>query len=146
MQILIPIPDFIESSGTFNNEHLQQQLHNISLAMNAIHEVSHLPLRNNPFVKSWTGHEPQLCEYGITLGEECIARRLRSAAVKDDYENLEWHLGNATSGDFSLEKPEWFGNVEIHDSHKAFLLRMDLAHYKVHFDPTLSDLPIRHPR
>lgn len=146
MDILIPIPDFVESSAVFTEDELKYQVRNISRALNALHEVSHLPLLKDPMVKMWKGHEVMLAEYGITLAEEFLSREMATekSQVVADLNNIEWHMGNATAGEFSMEKPPWFGDLRVHQSHQSELLRINKEHYGQHFH-TPENLPRFYP-
>lgn len=132
MTILAPFPDFVDSSAVFRDVDLEQQANNISKTMDALHEVDHLELIASPWTKMWRDHEVMLCEYGITLVEEHISRT-ESEHLVSVLDNLNWHLDNASTGEFSMDKPAWFGDTRVHDSHKAFLLRLDRRWYLEYF-------------
>jgi hypothetical protein len=89
----------------------------------------------------WRGFEPQLCEYGITVCEEWIGRGYRDGTKG----KIEWHLDMATSGEYTMEKPPWFGNPDFHRSHQSNLLRKDPAHYGQYFKGVPDDLPYVYP-
>lgn len=110
--------------------------------MNSLHEVNSIPgkaipLVNNPVTRMWRGFEPQLCEYGITICEEWISRGYRDSLKT----KLEWHLDMATSGEFTMDKPPWFGDHAFHLAHQSNLLRKDPVHYGQFFKGVPNNLP-----
>lgn len=145
MDILAPLPDFVDSSAVFTDTDLKQQVHNISIALDVLHEVGRHALASKQWVEMWRGHEVMLAEYGITLAEEYISRETADDSKTDivaDLKNIEWHMENATTGgDFSMDKPAWWGNALVHDSHAAILLRRNREAYKIHFDVDTSVRP-----
>lgn len=144
MNILVPLPDFVDSSAVFRDVDLKQQANNISITMDALHEVSHIHLSTSPWAAMWRGHEVMLCEYGITLVEEHISRT-ESEELVSVLDNLRWHLDNASTGEFSMDKPAWFGDTRVHDSHKSLLLRLDKFWYRQHFGDIDSELDLYFP-
>jgi hypothetical protein len=78
----------------------------------------------------WRGHEKLLCEYGIAICNEWIARgyndnmRERFVALHSTYPDCD--------------VPEWLGNGYFHSSHMSNLNRKNPTHYQ--FNVT-DDLP-----
>lgn len=137
MNILVPLPDLIDSSRVFKDNNLFNQVYNISYALDALHLVSRQYLRVNPFVQMWQGFEVVLCEYGLTLAEE-YSRRDDSVRVDSYKEQIMWHMENATSGSFSMDKPSWWGDMRVHLGHQALLLAFDKEYYSQFFDVSES--------
>lgn len=143
MQTFLPYPDYELSAKSLDNRRLNKQRVEVLQILNVLHQVndSGAGWRNHPAVKMWRGYEPQLCEYGLVMCEEWI-RRGYSDSVK---EKLEWHLDCATAGEFTLEKPWWFGDQDFHLSHRSNLLRKDPDHYGKIFGDIPNNLPYKWP-
>lgn len=144
MDILAPLPDFVDSSAAFSDADLRLQTRNISHAMDALHEVKMLTLKGNPWVEMWRGHEVTLCEYGITLAEEFLSREIPKPGLDkmiEQLKHIEWHMECASAGDFSMDKPDWWGDLRVHNSHKEILLARNPDWYTQHF----GELEDTHP-
>lgn len=142
--IWLPYPDFAETVRVLDTTTLSTQRLEILSVLDVIHETdtSGIGRAEDRLVDCWRGYEPQLCEFGILICEE-LARRDRphSAAIQKD---LESHLDWATSGEYSMEKPPWFGDIEVHRSHQSGLLRKFPDYYEAFFDVT-DDIEIVWP-
>jgi hypothetical protein len=132
VQTFLPYADYIRSAKVLDRQRLGKQRVEVLQIMNALHEVGAvagkpIPWANHPATRMWRGYEPQLCEYGIVMCEEWISR--------------EWHLDMATSGEYTLDKPPWFGDKAFHLSHQSNLLRKMPEHYRPFFGDVPDDLP-----
>jgi hypothetical protein len=88
-------------------------------------------------LEMWEGHEPQLCEYALVLVGNWERRKLVGSYRTEFERHMEW----ATSGDFNMAKPDWFGDEQVHLSHKAALIRMEPTFYAALFpgvDPAMQ--------
>lgn len=151
--IWTPLPNFIDSLKTFSNSTLYAQRIHIVNLMDVIHEVqeSELPkhLRvtyitpDSPVYLMWVGYEMQLCEYGLQACEEFERRNLVDEF--NLYEMTSHHLDWATGEEADMGKPNWFGDVDVHLSHQAALIRFDPDHYRKYFKVDES-LPVVWPR
>lgn len=139
VQTWLPLPSFKDSIRVLNMEHLGLQRYHVLEVMEYFHdvEVSQLPgdyephdLRDHPIIEMWAGYELQLCEYGL---EACEEWQLRRGKRDSFYEKLSYHLEWATTEDALMHKPNWFGDVELHLSHQAALLRADRTYYSSQF-------------
>ena len=142
MQTFLPYPDYTESAKVLDDKRLGKQRVEVIQIIDVLFLVTpEARYRNHPVMDMWRNHEPQLCEYGITICEEWKARGYQDKCQA----KIEWHLENATSGDFTLEKPKWFGDMELHLSHQSNLLRKNPDHYEQFFDVP-NDLPYFWPK
>lgn len=130
---------------------LLEQIEDIISILDILHEVDEdVTKRDLPIVKMWRGHEPHLAELGL-LSLEYRTRIIKGAPkgqitkALDQLENMNWHLNNATAGDYSLSLPKWVGNRMLHWSHQAALLRKDPEHYGDIFAGVPSTLPVYWP-
>ena len=127
IQTFLPLPDFAESARVLDLRRLGNQRVEVVQILNIIHEIDgKTGWANHPAVRMWRGHEPQLCEYGIVICDEWTARGYTDNACKDQ---IEQHLDWATSGDFSMAKPTWFGDPDFHLAHQSNLIRKNPTHY-----------------
>ena len=146
MQTFLPYADYQRSAQVLDRQRLGKQRVEVLQIMNALHEVNAVPGKsipwgNHPVTRMWRGHEPQLCEYGITMCEEWIRRGYRDSTKA----KLEWHLDMATSGEYTLDKPSWFGDTAFHRAHQSNLLRKDRELYGQFFVGVPDDLPYIYP-
>lgn len=132
----LPYPDYKESASALDSQTLILQVDHVLAVLDVLHETSTSTFKGAPdrLVNMWRGHEPQLCEYGLEILEEAQSRPADIRITKEDQDTLEWHLDCASSGDFSLEKPKWFGDIDLHNSHKSGLLRLRPEYYRDKFD------------
>jgi hypothetical protein len=135
MKILLPSPNFKLSAKILSNEDLETQEENIRKALRCLHQTPDADesLWDDPYVLMWLGHELQLAEFGLVCFEELKSRNLAGAVTEDE---LYVHMQAASSG--SPDKPDWWGRVDLHISHKAALLRQDYAYYQPFFASYVS--------
>lgn len=77
--------------------------------------------RNHPAAKMWAGHEHALIEYGRVICIEWIGR---------GYQDTRLPLIEAMADHFpASDAPHWLGLPELHDSHRANLVRKLPGHY-----------------
>lgn len=139
MQTFLPYPDFVESAGVLDNKRLGRQRMEVIEILDILHEV-HNPTegwRNHPSVQMWRKYEVSLCEFGLIVCEEWKARGNKDTAIP----KLEAHLDWATSGNYRMEKPPWFGNQEFHLGQKAHLIRLDPDFYWPKFPKISPNFP-----
>lgn len=138
MQTFLPFPNFEDSAACLDRQRLGKQRVEVVQILNVLHEVTTSGWVNHPAVKMWRGYEPQLAEYGLAVCEEWVKRGYldNKCGLK-----IAWHLECATSGDFTMNKPPWFGNIDFHLSHQSNLLRKDPEHYGKYFPGVPDDLP-----
>jgi hypothetical protein len=146
VQTFLPYADYQRSAQVLDRQRLGKQRVEVLQILNALHEVNAVPGKpipwgNHPVTRMWRGYEPQLAEYGITMCEEWINRGYRDSTKS----KIEWHLDMASSGDFTLEKPRWFGDPVFHDAHKSNLLRKDPEYYGQFGWTVPNDLPYIYP-
>lgn len=149
IQTWMPLPNFKESAESLSDTDLAKQ---VADALRVIEELHEIPLAESklapeyrtqePLVpveaaRMWKGCEIQLCEYALEMAEEASVRQGKKNQYMDAIsEHLEW----ATGEDSFMGKPSWFGDIELHLSHQAALLRKDPDFYRARFtaDPEMS--------
>lgn len=138
MNTFLPLADFRKSAEVLDPRRLNKQRLEVVQMLDALHELTPAEggwapksVASHPATLMWRGHEPALAEYGLTMCEVWIERGYHSSHKCED--RLRFHLDAATSGEFSMEKPYWFGEVNFHLMHQAVLLRKDPAWYRQYF-------------
>jgi hypothetical protein len=156
MQVWLPLPSFTDSVRTLSNTHLWRVRIDVIKLMDSYHEVqeSELPVglrspyqidESEPLYKMWHGYEMQLCEYGLEACEEYTNRPSTPSEDFNLYEIISHHLDWATGEESDMGKPNWFGDVDVHISHQAALVRLDPDHYSKYFKVDQS-LPLEWPK
>lgn len=125
----LPYPDFVQTAKALDYRRLGKQRVEAWQILNALLGNSK-GWTNHPATKMWRGYERALCEYGIAICQEWIARGYKDSML-DRFVAMHSELP-----DTGL--PSWIGNQLIHESHQSNLKRKDPDHY--HFNVT-SDLP-----
>lgn len=129
MLTLLPFASFQKSAASFFDATLVQQLQEVESILNVIHRVNNeiSSWDFSPSVLMWTEHVPQLCAYGLAMCDEVVNRRdiVLSAMTHSAEEKINWHFNCATSGQYTLLTPFWFGLPILHESHQAELIRRD---------------------
>lgn len=138
MRTYVPYPNFTASVTTFDLVTLRSQSEDVIQILRILHEVADVekPERwaKHPEIIKWRGHEPHLCAYGFELAQT-------DGGVFDLEDRVAWHMDCATSGEYTLEPPDWWGHTDYHVAEQAALLRLDLEHYVNHFEGVRLDTP-----
>jgi len=125
----LPYPDFVQSAKALDYRRLGKQRVEAWQILQALRGQTK-GWRNHPATKMWCGYEKALCNYGIAICDEWIARgykdtmRERFIAVHADLPDCDL--------------PVWLGDRDFHNSHQSNLKRKDADHYA--FD-VRNDLP-----
>ena len=121
MQTFLPYADFQQSASVLDRARLGKQrvetlqvLHALTRGTGWIH---------HPITKMWRGYEPALVEYGIVICAEWVSRGYADT-VADSLNGIFEELANTT-----IVYPKWLGDEELHQSHRANLLRKDPIWY-----------------
>lgn len=77
---------------------------------------------NHPASKMWRGYEHALARY-LLAGLEELTRRGKHYA--NHYLEVEQHLNNFPN----IGLPHWFGNPDLHASHRSNLIRKNPRYY-----------------
>lgn len=119
MQTFVPYASLQLSAMSLDRQRLGKQRVEVLQILNALTGNSNGWV-NHPATIMWRGHEHGLAAYGVAI---CQQWRLRG--YKDTcQEKIE-----ALVSPDSLDLPYWFGDNEVHASHRANLLRKMPEHY-----------------
>jgi len=138
--IWLPLPSYTDSLKSLSSLHLETLCIDTALLMehflSVCNDDSALPPSlhwsiDNHLAAMWQGYEMQLCELGLQAVEEFQHRNIKPHNDYVDFAAaftrcLEW----ATNEESDMSKPNWFGDVDVHLSHQAALVRKDPDHYK----------------
>lgn len=141
MLTLLPYADYEKSAKIFNNNLLTEQIKNVNIILDVLHQVNESSGWNNsPAVLMWLNYEPQLCMFGLAL---CREFKSRTNASHEQEARIEWHLDCATGGSFSMRKPPWSELPALHEAHQAEMIRLH-SKYVMYFDVP-KDTPMYWP-
>ena len=124
----LPYPDFVQTAKALDYKRLGKQRVEAWQILQALRGQTKGWI-NHPASKMWRGHERALCEYGVAICDEWIARgykdtmRERFIAVHSDLP------------DTGL--PVWIGKDQFHASHQSNLKRKDPDHYNFNVESNL---------
>lgn len=136
MQTFLPYPDFVASAEVLDYRRLGKQVTEARQILDALHEVTTYAV-NHPVTQMWKGHELALVGYAFACEEEWEKRGYKKRA---DVAHLEQHLEWASSGDVDMDKPEWFGDPDLHLAWQRILYTKDPAYYEPFFGSHLEPL------
>jgi hypothetical protein len=125
----LPFPDFVESAKALDYRRLGKQRVEAWQILQALRGETK-GWTNHPATKMWRGHEKLLCEYGIAICKEWIARGYKDTML-DRFVAVHALLPDC-------EMPVWLGSDSFHASHQSNLNRKDRDHYNFNVE---DDLP-----
>ena len=125
----LPSPSFTESAKLLDTKRLgKQRVEAWQILQASLGKTKGWV--NHPATKMWRGYEKKLCEYGIAICDEWIARGFKDT-MRDRFIALYSDLPDC-------DDPVWLGDPLLHESHQSNLVRKDPDHYDFH---VMSDLP-----
>ncbi len=144
MQTFLPYADFERSARTLDRQRLGKQRVETIQVVRALTRPGY-GWANHPATLMWKGFEEALGRYGFTccevwvelgFGDTCaltIATDLRAAGIETVRTQEELAAAGAL--------PAWFGDEDLHRSHRSALVRKDAQHYGPLFPGVPDDLP-----
>jgi len=123
MQTFLPYPDLLQSVRVLDYRRLGKQRVETFQVLNIL--LDRTPTkgwRNHPVTRMWTGYEEALKLYQNFTIEEWVKRGYKNTM---QFEELDYKR---------ITLPNWFGNKELHRSHRSNLLRKDYEYYSQYFD------------
>jgi len=119
MQTFVPYESHRLSAGALDMRRLGKQRVEGLQILNTLLGVSPGWV-NHPAVKMWRGHERGLCAYVLAICDEWIGRGYKDTVAGKV-------SGLVVADEFDL--PSWWGNPEVHGSHRSALVRKFPEHY-----------------
>lgn len=127
----LPHADFIQSAKTLDNKRLGKQRVEAWQILQALLGKTKGWV-NHPATVMWRNHEKTLCEYGIAICDEWIARGFKDS-MRERFIAIHPTLSDC-------ELPDWFGVTNFHNSHKSNLKRKNPDYYNFDIDDSLPYL------
>lgn len=93
---------------------------------------------NHPAVKMWRGYEVGLLRYQKAVCDEWVGRGHADTCLDKTTRLVEYVMGPVDLE--SAEMPPWYGDPELHLSHRSNLVRKAEEFYLKEFGPTPGDL------
>ena len=146
MEVYIPLNKLDQSAGALRPTEVLVSLTGIERVFGCVHQLDDdfTIMSRHPVVRMWENNLPFLVNYGFHLLEatknwaESHRNPLGAQTPKKIEDRLAWHLECATSDEYTLEPPEWFGRKDVHRGYRGLLLRNSPLWYSRVFD--LSDM------
>jgi hypothetical protein len=129
MQTFLPYPDFVASAEVLDYRRLGKQVTECRQILDALHEVTKGWV-NHPVTHMWKGSELALCGFAYACEDEWEKRGFKKRA---DVPYLDKHFEWASSGDVQMDKPWWFGDLEVHENYQRLLFYKDPEYYGQYF-------------
>lgn len=120
MITFLPLASFTRSAAVLDSRRLGKQRLEAMELLDAIRGLNP-SLANHPAAEMWRGHERSLAEYGLAVCQEWKKRGFA------DIMELDFKLALISLP--PCELPSWFGDVRLHASHRANLVRKDPRWY-----------------
>ncbi|HUP85478.1 MAG TPA: MSMEG_6728 family protein [Acidimicrobiales bacterium] len=136
MQTFVPYPDMRRSAEALDDRRLGKQRVEAMQILRAL-TYEKYGWKHHPAVLMWKGHEEALGAYAAAICAEWCRRGFADscdATIRIDLANAgitkvrtERQLAKAK------QLPPWWGDDQVHASHRRALLRKDPRHYAAHF-------------
>ena len=139
MQTFLPFASFARSASVLDGPRLGKQRVETLQVLRAL-ELSDYGWGNHPAVRMWRGYTPALAVYGLA----CVREWTRRGHADSTRALIaEFAPGAASQAQLARERllPPWLGDVRLHVSHQAALVRKAPELYRDAFaevDPTLE--------
>lgn len=134
MQTFLPYESFERSARVLDCKRLgKQRLEAKSIIRINVGETSGGSWKSHPAVLMWRGYEPLLSYYGLIITDEWIRRGYKDQQRSFFTLKLK-EFGCTSQTHLDLLKPSWLGKEELHQSHRANLLRKEPKHYEQFWD------------
>jgi len=132
MQTFVPYPSARTSALCLDRQRLGKQRVEVLQLLKAL--TAGGGWVNHPATKMWRGHERALIWYGLAVCDEWLARGYKDTCrLKIAEYSMYWP--DVTGW------PSWWGQDEVHASHRSNLLRKDADHYGQFEWSESDDLP-----
>jgi len=123
MQTFVPYNDLYKIGKSLDNKRLGKQRVETLQILNALAGKSKGWV-NHPATKMWRNHEWALTKYGMWM---CLEWKDRG--FKDTTFDKIYDLRKESFDPRDYEFPSWWGDMDVHESHRSNLLRKMPEHY-----------------
>lgn len=130
MLILCPFANQHESAKVMDTNCRMSTVHSAVQVATVLHQTSDLvdkKLLRHPTVRFWRGYEVFMLGYAMTLldyqgsldNTEVVEKMMSEMSVQ-----LARHLDLATTDEYTLEPPKFWGHELFHEMHRNFMVTM----------------------
>ena len=123
MQTFVPFTDTWHTARTLDRQRLGKQRIECQQILQTLAGESH-GWAKHPAVRMWRGHERYLATYTVVMIREWLGRGYHDTRLPVIRELANHFPASA------MDAPPWWGDLRIHDSHLASLLRKNREHYQ----------------
>ena len=136
MQTFVPYPDMRRSAEVLDDKRLgKQRVEALQIIRALTYET--YGWKHHPAVLMWRGYEEALGAYARAICEEWSERGYADTCAATMHTDLTTAGIRTTRTEEQLRKadklPKWWGDDNVHASHRRALLRKDPDHYARHF-------------
>ena len=117
MQTFLPYDNYEQSVESLDDARLRKQCVEVGQILDAI--IYKTGWKNHPVSKMFKNHTNSLVTYGLYA---CVEAKMRGFKWEKNYDKTVGFYNHQNCDDM----PEWVGDQELHDSHKARLLEKGL--------------------
>lgn len=137
MQTFVPYPDMRRSAEVLDDKRLgKQRVEALQIIRALTYET--YGWKHHPAVLMWRGHEEALGAYARAVCDEWTKRGYADTCATTIGTDLTSAGITKVRTEAQLRKarqlPTWWGDDEVHGSHRRALLRKDPEHYAAYFD------------
>ena len=125
MQTFLPDADYQTTARALDRARLGKQRVEAWQILRALQGLTK-GWRTHPATLMWSGHDAELCRYGIAICREWIARGYQDTLLP----RFEEHLSTLQEAGRDSGRPGWLGREDVHSSHRSALLRKHPDHYR----------------
>jgi hypothetical protein len=115
MITFLPLPDFRQSAEVLDKKRLNKQC----LEARQLFEGG---WSNHPASKMWERYRGSLADYGFVFCKVAVERGI------NQFKNLKF-FEDVMFSELVISLPLWLGDIRLHSSHRANLLRKDIDYY-----------------
>lgn len=131
----MPYEDYSKSASVLDNKRLgKQRVETYQILLQLCGLNKFLEPRegkwNHPAMAMWSGHEIALVDYQEAVCQEWTNRGFKDTCLMKSQRALEV----CQNDDWTVEKPSWIGDIDVHLSHQSNLLRKDKKFYEKFFN------------
>jgi hypothetical protein len=117
MQTFVPYDDYYKIGRSLDNKRLGKQRVEAMQILNCLYKPNRW--QNHPAVRMWRGYHEALKHYQNWIMMAWMERGFKNT--------MAWAKTRTTFEDF--ERPWWFGNEDIHRSHRLMLVYKSIGEY-----------------
>lgn len=125
MQTFLPHKNFSETARVLDRMRLGKQRVETMQIMNAL-LIPEKGWKQHPATKMWRGYELALLRYQEAICHEWTKRGYKDTCLEKTTNVYFTYKADAHE---SLEMPPWWGNEDLHASHRSNLLRKKAEYY-----------------